>query len=301
MMSENVYRAHQEAVSRAEAAEAEFAKVRAERDRLLAVESDNAAMRMELSVLMDTVSDLPESAFDGIPTAKMLRAMQAMDEAGKRKLAESKMDSIQRENAKLRADLAAAQDKIAELQGQRSGFDCAYAGDNCEFGNHLSRAGERHVVGGKDAERLLRALPDEGMSETEVDAIVRGVVAGRRRALGRGLRGWNAEAGEAEVTTHTLKTMRSYWRALNDGTKTFEVRRNDRDFAVGDVLVLECWAPDPKSEGSLRPCCSANTDLFTSDLEEFAIVQFRVTYVMHGGRFGIDPDYVVLGLGPVTP
>ena len=42
-----------------------------------------------------------------------------------------------------------------------------------------ARAGERHVVGGKDAERLLRALPDEGMSETEVDAIVRGVVAGR--------------------------------------------------------------------------------------------------------------------------
>lgn len=45
-----------------------------------------------------------------------------------------------------------------------------------------ARAGERHVVGGKDAERLLRALPDEGMSETEVDAIVRGVVAGRAPA-----------------------------------------------------------------------------------------------------------------------
>ncbi len=42
-----------------------------------------------------------------------------------------------------------------------------------------ARAGERHVVGGKDAERLLRELPDERMSETEVDAIVRGVVAGQ--------------------------------------------------------------------------------------------------------------------------
>lgn len=104
------------------------------------------------------------------------------------------------------------------------------------------------------------------------------------------------------MTTHTLKTLRSYWRALNDGTKTFEVRRNDRDFAVGDVLVLECWAPDAgKYSTDLRPCWSSDTDKFCDSFQETAIVQFKVTYVLHGGRFGIDPDYVVLGLGPVTP
>lgn len=41
------------------------------------------------------------------------------------------------------------------------------------------REGKRHVVSGEDAERLLRSLPDEGISEAEADAIVFAVLAGR--------------------------------------------------------------------------------------------------------------------------
>lgn len=39
--------------------------------------------------------------------------------------------------------------------------------------------GERHVVSGEDAERLLRSLPDDRISEAEADAIVAAVLAGR--------------------------------------------------------------------------------------------------------------------------
>lgn len=47
------------------------------------------------------------------------------------------------------------------------------------------------------------------------------------------------------MTVHELKSWSSYFRAVVTGIKTFEVRRNDRDFRTGDVLVLREW--DPKS------------------------------------------------------
>ena len=40
---------------------------------------------------------------------------------------------------------------------------------------------------------------------------------------------------------HELKTIIPYFNQVNVGIKTFEVRRNDRDFKTGDVLHLrEC-------------------------------------------------------------
>jgi hypothetical protein len=48
---------------------------------------------------------------------------------------------------------------------------------------------------------------------------------------------------EAERTTHELKTWPDYFCALLDGSKTFEYRRNDREFKVGDVLRLREWEP----------------------------------------------------------
>ena len=38
---------------------------------------------------------------------------------------------------------------------------------------------------------------------------------------------------------HELKTESKYFARVLDGTKTFEIRRNDRGFAVGDVLILK--------------------------------------------------------------
>ena len=37
---------------------------------------------------------------------------------------------------------------------------------------------------------------------------------------------------------HTLKTEPEYWEAQRRGDKTFEIRKNDRDFKVGDILIL---------------------------------------------------------------
>ena len=47
------------------------------------------------------------------------------------------------------------------------------------------------------------------------------------------------------MTTHALKTHPEHFAAIISGDKTFEVRYNDRAFAVGDILCLLEWQPLP--------------------------------------------------------
>lgn len=91
---------------------------------------------------------------------------------------------------------------------------------------------------------------------------------------------------------HDVKCWPSFFRAIESGHKTFEVRYNDRDYAVGDVLVLRAWSPEHR--------CYSDRDgivaMFGGADVEPAVVRRQITYVMPGGRFGLDPAWCVLGL-----
>ena len=50
------------------------------------------------------------------------------------------------------------------------------------------------------------------------------------------------------MRTHELKTLERYWRRVEMGVKTFEIRKNDRDFQVGDMLRLVCVDDDGEEE-----------------------------------------------------
>lgn len=85
------------------------------------------------------------------------------------------------------------------------------------------------------------------------------------------------------MTEHTLKTLAPFFDAVEDGSKTFEVRKNDRGFAVGDILVLTRFLHSDVSHG-IVPSHSPQH------------IRKRVTYVLPGGQYGIDSDYCVLGM-----
>lgn len=44
---------------------------------------------------------------------------------------------------------------------------------------------------------------------------------------------------------HELKIHPQFFCRVADGTKTFEVRNNDRDFQPGDRIILREWDPSP--------------------------------------------------------
>lgn len=76
--------------------------------------------------------------------------------------------------------------------------------------------------------------------------------------------------------THELKILPEYFDAVVKRTKTFEIRKNDRDFKVGDTLLLKEW--DGKA--------------YTG-----RTVSRYVCYVYYGdGTYGLPEGYCVMGL-----
>lgn len=53
-------------------------------------------------------------------------------------------------------------------------------------------------------------------------------------------------------SVHELKTWPDFFTAVRKGIKTFEVRENDRDFKVGDALVLCEFIPCNRCHGTGR-------------------------------------------------
>lgn len=86
------------------------------------------------------------------------------------------------------------------------------------------------------------------------------------------------------MTVHKLKILPQYFEVVSSMEKPFEVRKNDRDYQVGDILILREW--EPHQDGPFVPSGG-----FTGNS-----VERKVSYVLPGGQFGIDPEYVVLGL-----
>lgn len=93
------------------------------------------------------------------------------------------------------------------------------------------------------------------------------------------------------MTDHILKVAAPYFDAIVDGSKTFEVRKNDRGFQKGDTLTLWEYDRSPGRCGKF-PCEKCDP----------AYVRRTVTYVYAGDpRFGrdggVESGFVVLGLG----
>lgn len=76
---------------------------------------------------------------------------------------------------------------------------------------------------------------------------------------------------------HGLKTWPQYLDAILSGAKTFDVRKNDRDFRQGDILHLREWFPEREEWGPRSVTCF-------------------VSYILHGPAFGVRKGYCVMAL-----
>ena len=76
---------------------------------------------------------------------------------------------------------------------------------------------------------------------------------------------------------HDLKIWTPYFDLVYRGEKPFEIRLDDRGYAVGDTLVLNEW--DQHSGQA--------TGRTTKKV---------VTYILRGGQFGLQDGYVAMAI-----
>ena len=76
---------------------------------------------------------------------------------------------------------------------------------------------------------------------------------------------------------HRLKSWPQFFEATRKGPKRFEVRKNDRNYNVGDTLTFFEWDPEKQD--------------FTGEME----TGFRVVYLLKNCP-GIEPGYCVMGI-----
>lgn len=75
-------------------------------------------------------------------------------------------------------------------------------------------------------------------------------------------------------THHAVKSCPDQFRLARDGIKQFEVRKNDRGYKVGDILILQEWDNEKKH--------------FTSNA-----ISCRIEFILQG-EFGLPKDLAVL-------
>ena len=100
---------------------------------------------------------------------------------------------------------------------------------------------------------------------------------------------------DASKVVHILKCWPDFFDAIKSGRKTFDIRKNDRGFQAGDVLVLQKY--DPKAPSFEGPYVGVG-GYYTPHSKHAQQLTVRVTYVLNG--FGLEPGYVCMALAEVS-
>ena len=88
------------------------------------------------------------------------------------------------------------------------------------------------------------------------------------------------------MKTHELKTDPEVFQAVFDGLKTYEIRKNDRDFAVGHALLLRETTHSGAEIAAGAP--------LTYTGRQYAA---RITHVLVGPVYGLKNGWAILSLG----
>jgi ParB family chromosome partitioning protein len=63
---------------------------------------------------------------------------------------------------------------------------------------------------------------------------------------------------------------------VQNGIKNFELRKNDRDYKVGDYIILQ--------------------EIDNGTYTNRELPKIKIKYILHGGDFGLKKNYCILGL-----
>lgn len=79
--------------------------------------------------------------------------------------------------------------------------------------------------------------------------------------------------------THSLKSWPNFFEKIREGVKTFEIRRDDRDFQIGDLLQLQEY--------------DMSRELYSGNF-----LTMRISYLLRSPHFGLQDGYVAIGIVP---
>ena len=94
------------------------------------------------------------------------------------------------------------------------------------------------------------------------------------------------------MAVHELKTDPEMYQAVAEGKKAFDIRKADRSFAVGDILLFRetkytgiqmSW---DDIRGSGKPLVYTGRKM-----------EVKVTYTLHGPIYGIQSGYCIMSIG----
>jgi hypothetical protein len=96
---------------------------------------------------------------------------------------------------------------------------------------------------------------------------------------------WFGSLEETAMKTHELKTDPAMFRAVAEGVKTYEIRKDDRGFEVGDRLYL-------------NETLSTGAEMAAGAPLEYTGGQIGVivTHVLRGPIYGLADGWVILSI-----
>lgn len=97
--------------------------------------------------------------------------------------------------------------------------------------------------------------------------------------------------GGKKMKLHELKIKAQYYLDIVIGGKTFEIRKDDRDYKVGDLIKFNVIQTEKDKEDDVFqyhviPFCLSSKDKV-----------FQITYILRDvPEYGLDKDYCILGI-----
>lgn len=165
--------------------------------------------------------------------------------------------------------------------------------NNCTI--HGSHPVTESNINKKDLDRAFSEIEKHDLKITEV------FIPDNKNGdkVAEDIKNWKPIRKKMKLAQHKLKTWPQEFKDICSGEKTFEVRKNDRNFSVGDILVLREFVPCKECNGrgmvrdytDLVDCCEKPHGKYTGKK-----INVIIKYILNGGQFGIEKDYVVMSV-----